>query len=74
MEAEAIPRQKTGASFDIREMKMEADRETAIEKYTAARANLFDISHWGILSGEAPDTFKLTDRLGNELDRSGCRR
>jgi hypothetical protein len=24
---------------------MEADRETAIEKYAAARGNLFDISH-----------------------------
>ena len=69
MEAEAIPKQKTGASFDIREALMAADRETAVEKYLEARHRLFHVSQWGTFSGEAPDTFKLTDNLGNELDR-----
>ena len=69
MEAEAVPRQKAGASFDIRETIMFDDREDAIEKYLVARERLFDVSHWGNFAGEAPDTFKLTDSLGNELKR-----
>ena len=69
MEAEAIPRQKTGASFDIRETIMLDDREDAVDKYLVSRQRLFDVSHWGNFSGEAPDTFKLTDSLGNELKR-----
>lgn len=69
MEVEAIPKQKTGASFDIRETMMEDDRAIAVEKYSAARLRLFNVSQWGTFAGEASESFKLTDGLGNELDR-----
>jgi hypothetical protein len=69
MEAEAVPQQKTGASFDIRETVMEDERETAIAKYAIAKQRLFSISNWGNYAGEHPDTFILTDNFGNELSR-----
>jgi len=69
MEAEAIPQQKKGASFDIRESVMLADREVAVIKYTEVKSRLLNVSHWGEFAGEAADTFILTDADGNELDR-----
>jgi hypothetical protein len=69
MEKEAIPRQKKGASFDIRESVMLGEREDAIIKYTEAKNRLLNVSDWGGFAGEAADTFILTDAQGNELDR-----
>lgn len=69
MEAEAIPGQKTGASFDISECVTKTGRDIAIEDYLKARERLFNISHWGAYANEAPDTFKLTDEFGNDVAR-----
>jgi hypothetical protein len=70
MEAEAIPQQKKGASFDIRESAMLSDRENAVLKYAEVKNRFLRISHWGEFAGEAPETFVLTDAQGNELDRA----
>ena len=66
MEKEAIPLQKKGASFDVRE-KIEVDtREEAKELYLSARERLLNVSGWGMYAQEAPDAFVLTDALGND--------
>jgi len=70
MEAEAIPQQKKGASFDIRESAMLSDRENAVMKYAEVKDRFLNISSWGKFAGEAPETFVLTDAQGNELDRA----
>jgi hypothetical protein len=69
MEAEAIPQQKKGSSFDIRESAMLGTREDAVIKYAEAKDRLLNVSHWGKLAGEDPDTFILTDAKGNEAER-----
>ena len=69
MEAEAIPQQQKGASFDIRESTILGDREDAVIKYTEIKSRLLNVSRWGEFAGEAADTFVLTDAYGNELDR-----
>jgi hypothetical protein len=69
MEAEEIPQQKKGASFDIRESTILNNREDAVIKYTEAKDRLLNVSRWGEFAGEAADTFILTDTRGNKLDR-----
>jgi hypothetical protein len=69
METDVVPRQKKGASFDIRESRMLTDREDAVAKYLKAKHRLLQVSQWGELAGEPPDTFKLTDSEGNGLER-----
>lgn len=69
MEAEAIPQQKKGASFDVRENMILNDREDAVIKYAAVKHRLLNVSQWGEIAGEAADTFILTDARGNKLDR-----
>ncbi|HEY4195862.1 MAG TPA: hypothetical protein VGM63_10030, partial [Mucilaginibacter sp.] len=65
MGKEAIPAQRKGASFDIREAFSVAERSEAIAGYNAAKRRLLDISRWGNYAREAPETFILTDALGN---------
>jgi hypothetical protein len=69
MEKEAIPQQKKGASFDVRESTMLEERDKAVAKYTAIKTRLLNVSHWGELAGEAADTFILTDTKGKSLER-----
>jgi hypothetical protein len=69
MGKEAIPAQRKGASFDIREAFSVAERSEAIAGYNAAKRRLLDISRWGNYAREAPETFILTDALGNVVKR-----
>lgn len=69
MEAEAIPQQKKGASFDIRESIMLADRKDAVHRYAAVKNRLLNVLLWGELAGEARDTFVLTDAQGKRINR-----
>lgn len=69
METEAIPAQKKGASFDVRESTFLSDREEAVAWYEATKSRLLQVSQWGEFAGEAPDTFVLADKTGAKLDR-----
>ncbi|MFI5162872.1 MAG: hypothetical protein ACHQHN_16440 [Sphingobacteriales bacterium] len=69
METEAIPQQKKGSSFDVRESVIPGDREEAVIRYTEAKNRLLSVSQWGEFAGEAADTFVLTDKDGNDLNR-----
>jgi hypothetical protein len=69
MEKEIIPVQKKGASFDVHAKLEMSDREIADGHYQKSRQRLLDINNWGVYSGEAKDTFILTDYLGNAVNR-----
>jgi len=69
MEKEAIPTQKKGAHFDIRENRLIEERPEAILQYEYAKERLLDVTHWGDYAHEASDGFILTDALGNVILR-----
>jgi hypothetical protein len=69
MEKEAVPQQVAGAHFDVHRSLLLPQRAAAIQRYTIARKRLLNVSQWGLLTGEAPDGFILTDSAGNKAER-----
>lgn len=69
MEKEAIPTQRKGAHFDVRQTRNMEEREDAKVQYERAKTRLLDVTRWGDFSHEAADTFVLTDALGNVVQR-----
>ena len=70
MDLDNIPRQKQGASFDVKANIMLDERAEAIRHYQACRERLLSISLWGVYSREDKKMFMLTDSKGKKLYRA----
>jgi hypothetical protein len=67
METDSIPKQKKGASFDVRSSVLPDDRAEAISHYQASRKRLLNISLWGMYSREYKEMFVLTNSKGKKI-------
>lgn len=64
-----LPRQHSGAHFDVQAVTELKSREEAQYHYAACREKLLHISLWGTYSGEGPEVFILTDKNGDAVSR-----
>jgi len=65
-----VPPQEKGRKTSAEAHRDCLSREGAVEVYQEARRRLLDINRWDEYAGAASATFRLTDLLGNEIDRS----
>lgn len=65
-----IPHQREGAQKDIEHAVTALDENDARKLFMIARNRLLDVNHWKDFAKTPSSTFQLTDRDGNEVERT----
>lgn len=66
---EDVPRQQTGSKMNAVEKKVMNSEAEAKLFFTTVKERLLDVNNWAEIADVPMSTFKLTDSLGNEVDR-----